>query len=44
MNNIKESFYEGVTKMSVPKAVTENYPELNRTILSGYRGSIAHGM
>lgn len=30
--------------MSVPKSVTENYPELSRAILAGYRGSIAHGM
>jgi predicted nucleotidyltransferase len=30
--------------MTVPKQITENYPELSRSILSGYRGSIAHGM
>jgi predicted nucleotidyltransferase len=30
--------------MTVPKQITDNYPELQRTILSGYRGSIAHGM
>jgi uncharacterized protein len=30
--------------MSVPKQVIENYPELDRAILCGYRGSIAHGM
>lgn len=32
-------------KMSVPKSITNQYPELStRCILSGYRGSIAHGM
>jgi predicted nucleotidyltransferase len=30
--------------MSVPKQIVDSYPELSRTILSGYRGSIAHGM
>lgn len=31
--------------MSVPKGITDNYPELStRCILAGYRGSIAHGM
>jgi len=30
--------------MSVPKKIIEEHPELSRTILSGYRGSIAHGM
>jgi uncharacterized protein len=30
--------------MTVPTQITDNYPELSRTILSGYRGSIAHGM
>jgi len=30
--------------MSVPKAITEAHPELDRSILSAYRGSIAHGM
>ena len=30
--------------MTVPKQITDNYPELDRCILSGYRGSIAHGM
>jgi predicted nucleotidyltransferase len=30
--------------VTVPKGITDNYPELSRTILSGYRGSIAHGM
>lgn len=30
--------------MTVPRQVTDKYPVLDRTILSGYRGSIAHGM
>lgn len=31
--------------MSVPKGITDNYPELSkRCILAGYRGSIAHGL
>lgn len=30
--------------MGVPRGITDNYPELNRSILSAYRGSIAHGM
>lgn len=30
--------------MTVPRQITNNYPELARTILSGYRGSIAHGL
>ena len=30
--------------MPVPKLINNSYTELNRTILSGYRGSIAHGM
>jgi predicted nucleotidyltransferase len=30
--------------MGVPREITNKYSELNRAILSGYRGSVAHGM
>lgn len=30
--------------MTVPKIITDKYPELDRSILAAYRGSIAHGM